>query len=331
MEEELPYEGEGIDFGESAPQTERDDHTYNPEEENAGEEADEVQGNEQSQSKSTTNLQPLHLPQSPLSKKSRLQYQANHPPPKYEENRILVLPQNLRSPFEHGTQVKGVLNRYAKLYTTRLDQPETRLGPRMPMPRGSYSTQTSFLIFTCRDSVYPIGSPTRASEFFKVFLKRRQWLEDELGDLTFDTYLALSFYRLRFQEHPSMFPSTKIAIMNVAFQMLWSHQYENWKANESLPGRTFFYYYGLAPRYAETMRCHWVAMVICIPDRTVKIYDSGSPVRGNVQLRKAAEAFARMVPFALWFLAEEEHKPSVDRTDFKIKCISKGVPRAKNP
>ena len=76
---------------------------------------------------------------------------------------------------------------------------------------------------------------------------------------------------------------------------------------------------------------HWVAMVICIPDRTVKIYDSGSPVRGNVQLRKAAEAFARMVPFALWFLAEEEHKPSVDRTDFKIKCISKGVPRAKNP
>ncbi|KAL0667466.1 hypothetical protein Bca4012_030170 [Brassica carinata] len=120
-----------------------------------------------------------------------------------------------------------------------------------------------------------------------------------------------------------MFPSTKIAIMNVAFQMLWSHQYENWKANESLPGRTFFYYYGLAPRYAETMS-HWVAMVICIPDRTVKIYDSGSPVRGNVQLRKAAEAFARMVPFALWFLAEEEHKPSVDRTDFKIKCISKG-------
>ncbi|CAN6827111.1 unnamed protein product [Brassica oleracea var. botrytis] len=84
----------------------------------------------------------------------------------------------------------------------------------MPMPRGSYSTRTSFLIFTCRDSVYPIGSPTRASEFFKVFLKRREWLEDEVGDLAFDTYLA--------------------------FQMLWSHQYENWKVNEALPGRTFF-------------------------------------------------------------------------------------------
>ena len=53
MEEELPYEGEGIDVGEGAPQTERDDHTDNPDEENAGEEADEEEGNEQSQSKST--------------------------------------------------------------------------------------------------------------------------------------------------------------------------------------------------------------------------------------------------------------------------------------
>ncbi|WZZ50399.1 hypothetical protein YC2023_050506 [Brassica napus] len=189
MEEELPYEGEGIDFGESAPQTERDDHTYNPEEENAGEEADEVQGNEQSQSKSTVDrvvqeinqyysleetepskiqdhwllipkveetseskkepdyekaitvlsesLNPYpfarmqkidklaatssaSLVKVAERKKSRLQYQANHPPPKYEENRILVLPQNLRSPFEHGTQVKGVLNRYAKLYTVQI-------------------------------------------------------------------------------------------------------------------------------------------------------------------------------------------------------------------
>ena len=137
--------------------------------------------------------------------------------------------------------------------------------------------------------------------------------------------------------------------MDVAFQMLWSHQYENWKANEALPGGTFFYYYGLTPRYAEIKRwwgenvdtifsclnvhenSHWVAMVISIPERTVKIYDSGSPVRGTVLLKKAAEPFARMVPYALWLFAEEEHKPSVDRTAFKIDCISKGVPRAKNP
>ena len=50
MEEELPVEG--IDVGESAPQTEREDHADNRKEENAGEEADEEQGNEESQSKS---------------------------------------------------------------------------------------------------------------------------------------------------------------------------------------------------------------------------------------------------------------------------------------
>ncbi|CAN6923856.1 unnamed protein product [Brassica oleracea] len=153
-------------------------------------------------------------------KTSRLQYQANHPPPRYEKNRIPLLSQNLRSPFEPGTQVKGGLNRYAKLYTlTELEE-----------------------------VVYGKVAESKFAEltFFMIFLKRREWLEDEHMDA------ALSFYRLRFQEHPSMFPSTKIAIMDVAFQMLWAHQYENWKANESLPGGMFFYYYGLAPRYAET-------------------------------------------------------------------------------
>ncbi|KAG2266232.1 hypothetical protein Bca52824_073311 [Brassica carinata] len=50
-------------------------------------------------------------------KTSRLQYQANHPSSRYQKNIIHVLSQNLRSPFEPGTQVKGVLNRYAKVYT----------------------------------------------------------------------------------------------------------------------------------------------------------------------------------------------------------------------
>ncbi|KAF3540491.1 hypothetical protein F2Q69_00021816 [Brassica cretica] len=396
MEEELPYEGEGIDVGESAPQTERDDHADNREEDNAGEEADEEQGNEQSQSKYTVDrlLQEINqdysleetkpskiedhwllipkveetseskkvpvyekaitvsseslnphpfarmqkidklaatssasvtivVPSQELlvkvaeQKKSRLQYQANYPPPKYEENRIRVLSPNLRSPFEPGTQVKGALNRCAKLYTvTELE--EVVYGK---VAESKVAELNTFM--SRKDSVYPIGSPTRASEFFNVFLTRRKWLQDEVGDLTFDTYLA--------------------------FQMLWSHQYENWKANEALPGGTFFYYYGLTPRYAEIKRwwgenvdtifsclnvhenSHWVAMVISIPERTVKIYDSGSPVRGTVLLKKAAEPFARMVPYALWLFAEEEHKPSVDRTAFKIDCISKGVPRAKNP
>ena len=71
-------------------------------------------------------------------------------------------------------------------------------------------------------------------------------------------------------------------------------------------------------------------MVISIPARTVKIYDSGSPKPGDVQLRKAAEPFAIMVPYALWFYAEEKRKPSVDRTDFKIECIWNGVPRARH-
>ena len=50
MEEELLVDG--IAVGEIAPQTEKEDHADNQEEENAGEEADEEQGNEQSQSKS---------------------------------------------------------------------------------------------------------------------------------------------------------------------------------------------------------------------------------------------------------------------------------------
>ena len=127
---------------------------------------------------------------------------------------------------------------------------------------------------------------------------------------------ALSLYRFRFQQHPGMFPSTKIAIMDVTFQMLWGHQYKNWKVNSFPPSGTYYYYYGLPPRYAETkmwwekdvdtlysclnlQNSHWVAMVISIPDRTVKIYDSGNPQARDVRLREAAELFSRMVPHAL--------------------------------
>ncbi|KAF3590283.1 hypothetical protein DY000_02022226 [Brassica cretica] len=145
------------------------------------------------------------------------------------------------------------------------------------------------------DSVYPIGSPTSASKFFDIYLKQREWLEDEHMDA------ALSLYRLRFQQHPSMFQSTEIAIMAVAFQILWAHQYENWKSTSFLP--------------EQSLGSHGYFH----PDRTVKIYDSGKPKPGDVQLREVAEPFARMVPYELWFYKEEERKPSVDRTDFSIE------------
>lgn len=52
MEEELPFEVEGKDVGETALQTKREDHADNREKENPGEEAVEEQGNEESQPKS---------------------------------------------------------------------------------------------------------------------------------------------------------------------------------------------------------------------------------------------------------------------------------------
>ncbi|KAL0759262.1 hypothetical protein Bca101_075412 [Brassica carinata] len=339
MEEELLVDG--IAVGEIAPQTEKEDHADNQEEENAGEEADEEQGNEQSQSKSEVDrllqernqcysleeTEPskehdhsLLIPKveetseskkepdyeksitqtdkleatssAPVTtvvpseglldkvaerKTSRLQYQANHPSSRYQKNIIHVLSQNLRSPFEPGTQVKGVLNRYAKVYTL---------------------TEHEEVIYG------PVGD---ASKFFDIYLKQREWLEDEHMDA------ALSLYRLRFQQHPSMFQSTEIAIMAVAFQILWAHQYENWKSTSFLP--------------EQSLGSHGYFH----PDRTVKIYDSGKPKPGDVQLREVAEPFARMVPYELWFYAEEERKPSVDRTDFSIECIWKGVSTSKIP
>ncbi|KAL0696129.1 hypothetical protein Bca4012_063309 [Brassica carinata] len=74
----------------------------------------------------------------------------------------------------------------------------------------------------------------------------------------------------------------------------------------------------------------FVAMIISIPDQTVKIYDSGEPEYGDIRLRKEAEPFARMF-YALWFFANVIDKPSVDRTEFSIECIWKGVPRARYP
>ncbi|KAL0886038.1 hypothetical protein Bca101_010021 [Brassica carinata] len=348
-DEELPFEGEGIDVKESAPKTLRESHPDNLEEENGVEDIEEelafegegvdidrllqkiknqsyfpeetepskkqdhrlltpkVEATSESKkepdyerktdkfettsSASVTNVFPSEdLALKVAERKSKnLQDQANNPPLRYQQNRIPVLSQNLRSPYQLGTQVKGVLNRYAKVYTlTEREEP-------------------------------------------------REWLEDEIRDHKFDTYLG-------------MFPSSRIAIMDVPFQQLWAHQYKNWQANNSvLPGGTYFYYYGLAPRYAETKmwwqengdtlfsclnvhkNTHWIAMVISIPDRTVKIYDSGKRSPRDRALRKEAEPFARMLSYALGFYAKDKEKELVDRIEFTIECIWKGVPRARPP
>ncbi|KAF8056095.1 hypothetical protein N665_1277s0005 [Sinapis alba] len=139
-----------------------------------------------------------------------------------------------------------------------------------------------------------------------------------------------------------MFISSRVAIMNAGFQMLWEQQYKNLQALSVLPGGTYFYYYGLASGYAQTEmwwkedvntlffclnvlnNTHWVAMVISIPDRTVKIYDRWEPEDEDNKLRKEAEPFARMLPYALCFFTTPEQKSFVDRTEFTIELYEKG-------
>ena len=181
MEDEHPFEGQGINAGRSAPQKAMEDHPENLEEENAGEDmegmidrlvkelyetgvsektepskkkdhnllipkVEEISESkkkpdyEQAITVSSESLNPhlfagkqktdklgdassasvtAFVPSPELlvkvadRKASRLQYQANNPPPRDKENRPLVLSHNLRSPSEPGTQVKGVLIRYA--------------------------------------------------------------------------------------------------------------------------------------------------------------------------------------------------------------------------
>ena len=76
---------------------------------------------------------------------------------------------------------------------------------------------------------------------------------------------------------------------------------------------------------------HWIAMVISIPDRTVKLYDSGRRTPGDIALKKQAEPFSFMVPYAIYMYTSEEEQPSVDLNPFKIECVRDGVPRARYP
>ncbi|KAG2328363.1 hypothetical protein Bca52824_011091 [Brassica carinata] len=72
-------------------------------------------------------------------------------------------------------------------------------------------------------------------------------------------------------------------------------------------------------------------MVISIPDRTVKLYDSGRRTPGDIALKKQAEPFSFMVPYAIYMYTSEEEQPSVDLNPVKIECVRDGVPRARSP
>ncbi|KAG2304310.1 hypothetical protein Bca52824_032961 [Brassica carinata] len=302
-EEELPFEVEYIDVVKNPPQPVGEEHPDNPEEEKSKKEPDdetaitvsseshpfarmektEKENDEATSSASVTTVQPCKDFEDLVIERRRmcLQYLALHPPPKIDRTRTLS--QNIKTPYVHDM----------------LSEPHWVVYG--PVAASDVANLHDFI--GREDSIYPIGSTTRASTFFNVLLQPRKWLTGEASDLTFDTFhmnAALCLYRLRLREDPSMFISSRFSIMDENFQMLWAHQYKNWKSHK------------------------------CLPDQTVKIYDSGEPEYGDIRLRKEAEPFARMF-YALWFFANVIDKPSVDRTEFSIECIWKGVPRARYP
>ncbi|KAG2311925.1 hypothetical protein Bca52824_023482 [Brassica carinata] len=344
-EEELPFEVEDIDVVKSPPQPhlcllvpkieETSESKKKPDDEKAiivsseshpfaRMEKTEKENHGATSSASVTSVLPCKDLEDQVvdRRRMRLQYQALHPPPKIDRTRTLS--QNLKSPYVPGTQVKEALKRYRMNEMLR----EPYMTVYGPVAESDVANLRDSI--GREDSIYPIGSTTRANTFFKLLLQPRKRSTGEASDLTFDTShmnAALCLYRLRLREDPSMFISSRIAIMDVNFQMLWAHQYKNWESHKFLNGGSGLYYFGIAPFYAQIKlwwmhdvdtlfsylnvhdNSHWVAMVISIPDQTVKIYDSGEPEKGNIRLREEAEPFARMLPYALWFFAKAIDKP----------------------
>ncbi|KAL0876641.1 hypothetical protein Bca101_026346 [Brassica carinata] len=322
-EEELPFEVEDIDVVKSPPQPieETSESKKKPDDEKAiivsseshpfaRMEKTEKENHGATSSASVTSVLPCKDLEDQVvdRRRMRLQYQALHPPPKIDRTRTLS--QNLKSPYVPGTQVKEALKRYRMNEMLR----EPYMTVYGPVAESDVANLRDSI--GREDSIYPIGSTTRANTFFKLLLQPRKRSTGEASDLTFDTSVD-----------PSMFISSRIAIMDVNFQMLWAHQYKNWESHKFLNGGSGLYYFGIAPFYAQIKlwwmhdvdtlfsylnvhdNSHWVAMVISIPDQTVKIYDSGEPEKGNIRLREEAEPFARMLPYALWFFAKAIDKP----------------------
>ena len=77
--------------------------------------------------------------------------------------------------------------------------------------------------------------------------------------------------------------------------------------------------------------CHWVLMVICFPDRTIKIYDSSTDLIDKETIKGAAIPFAHMIPSVLYTFADAEVKQVMDTAMYSIQFVTEGVPQSKPP
>ncbi|KAL0864823.1 hypothetical protein Bca101_043941 [Brassica carinata] len=329
IDHDLTFEGEGIDVEECAQQTARG-HPDNPEAENAGEDIVDELLQDINQSYLLEKAEPSKKQdQRLLTPKVEAASESNKEP---DYERAIALssksndltyphpftPKEKTDHFETTSSADVTiilpskdleLQVYVKTFT--LNQLEEVV--YAPAAASDITALTTFRN-NC-DSIYPIGSEKSASEFFDVFLKPRAWLEDLHMDA------ALNFYRLRFQQQQGMFPSSKIAILDVTFQMMWVHNYKEWKRSSILPGGTYSYYHRVFPRYARTYMW-WKGDVDTI--------FSCLNVNNNTHWVAMAEPFAFMVPYTIYMYTSEEEQPSVDLNPFKIECVRDGVPRARS-
>ena len=170
-----------------------------------------------------------------------------------------------------------------------------------------------------------------------------------LCHLVQDLDVPLVMYRVRFSRNPSDFISPRIAILDAVFQTWWSSQYKAWLGDQSnIPKGVYDYYSCKRPKtippgtqwgrdvdtlYSVLMvgNNHWVWMVISIPDRTIKIYDSSTGLIPMEKITQAAIPFARMVPYVLYACSDPEVKQVMETAMYSIQFVTYGVPQSKPP
>ncbi|CAN7000701.1 unnamed protein product, partial [Brassica oleracea var. botrytis] len=170
------------------------------------------------------------------------------------------------------------------------------------------------------DSEYPPGNAFTAKAFFQKFMKPRSWLS------FIDLDLPLAMYRVRFSRNPSDFISPRIAILDTVLQTWWSSR------PKTIPPGTQW------GRDVDTLYSvlmvgnnHWVWMVISIPDRTIKIYDSSTGLIPMEKITQAAIPFARMVPYVSYACSDPEVKQVMETAMYSIQFVTYGVPQSKPP
>ncbi|KAL0847137.1 hypothetical protein Bca101_020383 [Brassica carinata] len=207
-----------------------------------------------------------------------------------------------------------------------------------PVDKAKVKALNAFLsVFGRGDSTYPPGDVLMAKDFFKRFHKPRE----------LDVPLAM--YRLRFSKNPSDFISPRIAIMDAVFPTWCSSRYKKWLRDQSkIPTGAYDYYIGKRPTISPTGKqwgrdvdtlysflmvdnCHWVLMVICFPDRTIKIYDSSTDLIDKETIKEAAIPFAHMIPSVWYTFADCEVKQVMDTAMYSIQFVTDGVPQSKPP